>query len=905
MASKTKNRANILSVALRLMLLVLFCGAAYAVYRHAGAEKPGMTSIIIIGVLLLCAAAVLVQLVIWAFIWVKHERVSELGLHIVRYAVILTAVALCLFILLSVDYMELYSETHMNELRQNVISGSVYMQQAIGDSVKDDAQYFSQLQQAADELLLDTEENANRHVCLYLKTDALSTGTSDFASFDDKYLGISTSSEIPCGADTEVLNLVLSQFSVEYCDDLTVGTYMLVSAYAPVFSINGEPVGVLEICETKQIAAGVFRFATLELCLKLLSLVAFFSFMFYGCMQFVDIVLRPRRFDRSRKVLSCGRESVRPILFFITLSASLPVMMLLFAENIRTLASPWHIPFELGSYIPFMVYAAGIAAGQLFCRENRSTLSEIPADGGMILSFLCNLALCLFMDWDALSGLGLSDNVIFMLALIFLCGFGYGIAYRITAKFQAQSDALFGYDKYVYLCSCLGTISGIILGSLIIENYSNVMLRIVSCILTAFTAVIAILLLEDLKSTVEIDESSKDTLTSYAGGMVGIAPVGLACCYCWIYLSEYMYSNGISTAAIGFCAAMPIISFCFGNRLRLRHRFAQRASIAISAGLAGLSFIPMALLPSFTSAVISCAIICVAVIFAASGIYSTAHTDELKKLTVRAIPLLLAGMVAAILALTAGNGSLELFIAAGIAGVSAIIFLLSKYPSRSVVESALPALTAGAGDDASLPSQAEQKKELAEPKIAADKNQSEMSSDSELTTESADADNEQTERSDADDVLLPLPEPKKPEVETNIHHDDEGDTLPVSDGSVTETNESEQEYDKSEEDSEDKHKNVLSEDESEAVQQIDTAEQPAAESPPDAEQPVGDAEMPAATTDGEAINAEEEGEEFDADSAIKAALARAEAAKRAKEKWQRYSENAAHDNAPDVDETNQ
>ncbi len=692
---KRKTRPNILNVSLRLLLIAVFSGGAYAIYRISGAENPPVISLVGIGALLLCTAVILIQLIVWGLIWVKNERVSELGMHIVRYAVTLTAISLCVFVLLSLDYGKLYAATHMNELKQNVISGSVFLQPAIGEGVEDDTQYFIQLGQSADSLLIDAEENADRFVCLYLKNDALSLGDSGFTSVEGGYIGLSTNDYIGCSANPEILDRVIERFSVEYQENVTVGTFNLTSVYSPVFSVNGEPVGVLGICEINQPGAGILRFANLELCLKLLALVSFFSFAFYGCMQLVDILLRPRQFDRSRRVLSCGRESARPILFFITLSASLPVMMLLFADNIRSLMDIYELPFGIGTYIPFIAYLVGIAIGQLFGRGNRKTLSEIPADAGLLFSFLCNLALCLFMDWKALSGLGLAENVIFVLVLVFICGLGYGIAYRITAKFQAQSDALFGYDKYVYLCSCLGAIAGIVFGGILIENFSNVTLRIISCIITAFTAVIAIFLLEDLKSTVEIDESSKDTLTSYAGGIAGIIPVGLACCYVWIYLAEYMFTNEISIAAIGFCSVMPIIAFCFGNRLRLKHRMAQRGSLIISAVLSAISFIPMALIPSFSMAVAASLIVSIAVIFAASGVYSTTRHGELKKLTFRAMPLLFIGIIAAVIANNVGNNMISQLVGAGLCLVFMLVFLVSKYPSRPIIESKLPAITAG------------------------------------------------------------------------------------------------------------------------------------------------------------------------------------------------------------------
>jgi len=942
---KKRNKPNILSVSLRLVLMVLFAGAAYAVYHFSGADKPGLISLIGIGVLAACAAVILIQLIVWGLIWVKNERVSELGLHIVRYAVTLTAVSLCVFVLLSIDYVELFSATHVNELRQNAMSASIYVQDAVGEGVQDDAQYFMLVEQSMHELLLDTEENELRHACLYLKTDIESAGNSGFVPAAEGYLGLSTNEIMPCSADGEILDRVMSRFSVEYLDNIKVGTYTLMAAYSPVFSVNGEPIGVLEICEIKQIGAGVFRFATLELCLKLLALIAFFSFMFYGCMQLVDIVLRPRQFDRSRRVLSCGRESARPILFFITLSASLPIMMLLFADNVRSLLDVYQLPFGIGAYVPFIVYILGIVIGQLFGRRHRSTLSEIPADAGLVFSFLCNLALCLFMDWKKLSGLGIANNVIFMLVLFFICGLGYGIAYRITAKFQAQSDALFGYDKYVYLCSCLGAISGIVLGALVIENYSNVTLRIISCILTAFTAVIAILLLEDLKSTVKIDESCKDTLTSYAGGIVGIIPVGLACCFVWIYLTDYMYRNSISTAAIGFCAVLPVVAFCFGNRLRLKHRTAQRSTILISGIISALAFTVMALWPSFRIAVLSCVLVCVAVIFAASGIYSTTRHGELKKFTFKALPLLFVGIILMILALNIGDGMINLLITSGLCAVFMIIFLICKYPSRPVAQEQLPAITDGrpkqstpvvvppavnddpeekADDAAQSEETSDQKEDEQEepPVVIPISEESEPEEPQTEESEEKEASEEVEEKEDSEDKgnteadetpIVVFPEDDSEEEnasEPQEEQADEHESVPVPAESAEpepeETSEETPAENKAEDDEEDDRLPIIFFDEPEAdapdsdvLEEAsedssdvpDSVSDDASAAEPEAVEPSVDERLPETDTSNTAATetADSSGEAEEEISEEAAAALRAAAAQRAKENWQRYN----------------
>lgn len=691
----TKNGPNLLSVSLRILIIAFLSIGAYSLYKLSGAGEMPIYSKVGICVLLGAAAVVLLQLIVWGLKWVRHERVSELGLHIVRFAVTLTAVALCVFVLLSFDYADLYSITEQNELRQHALAGRIYIQNEIGEQIADDEQYFAELGQAVNSMLLESEKNTERYACLYLRTESEKYTDSGFSRINDSYIGVSTNSNIPCSADVEQITRVLNKSVIEIADNQKIGAYTIVSAYSPVFTESGMPVGVLEISDVKHGGMDIFHFATLELCLKLLALITFFSFAFYGFMQLVDILLRPRQFDRSRRLLSCGRESARPVLFLVAFSAAMPVMMLLFADNLRALADPINLPFGIGSYLPLVIYLAGIALGQLIARRETVIISEVPADVGLVISFLCNLALCLFMDWKKLSSLGLADNILFMFLLIFVCGAGYGVAYRITAKFQAQADAMFGNDKYVYLCSCLGAMSGIVLGGLLIENYSNITLRIISCILTAFTAVIAIILLENLKSTVDAREIYKDTLTSYAGGIMGIIPVGLACCFNWIYLTGYMFNEDISVAAIAFCAVAPIIAFCFGNRLRIRNRAMQKLTLSVSGAAAAISFVPMALAPSFNMAVLSCALVCLSVIFAGSGVYSMARHGELKKICSRLMPLFLIGILIAAVMLKVEAQKIILLAAAAVSVISMIIFIISKFPSRPVIGSSMPAITDG------------------------------------------------------------------------------------------------------------------------------------------------------------------------------------------------------------------
>ncbi|MBQ9993762.1 MAG: hypothetical protein IJP17_03530, partial [Clostridia bacterium] len=146
---KHENKANILSVSIRLAIIAAMLGGAFFLYTQLQKQllvsAQGAAPIIFkVGISLFIAAAVIVlaQLVAWAFKWVGKERVSELGLHIVRFAAILTAVVLSVFAMMTKDYNDQYYAAIENELCQQALAGRMYIQQGIGEDVEDSISYY-------------------------------------------------------------------------------------------------------------------------------------------------------------------------------------------------------------------------------------------------------------------------------------------------------------------------------------------------------------------------------------------------------------------------------------------------------------------------------------------------------------------------------------------------------------------------------------------------------------------------------------------------------------------------------------------------------------------------------------------------------------------------------------------
>lgn len=687
------KKPNVLQVAVRLLLIIAALFGAYSFVDRVGIAKFKLWHSICFYVLLAFAALVLLQLIVWGLSWVRNERVSELGLHIVRFAVILAAVAMSVFVMLSVDYTKQYRSTLSNELEQQALAVRVYVQNAIGSEVSADPAYLEGLGQKMQAALDDNASNADRHVVLYLRDPAGFGAESGFLTFS------SSENDPPC-ADEKILWDVIRSNKLAF-DEYTAADAVPVSgsdvvtaiasaqaasyysAFTPVCTSDGKPAGVLELCERRPAKMSVFSFASLELFLSVAAFICMFSFLFYGFMQLVDIALRPRKFDKSRKVLSCGREAVRPVLFFVTLIAALPVMMFFYSEEIRRLVSMGGFGERIGSVLMLLVYLLGIGVGMIVMRGQRAKLSELPSDIAIGVSALCNIGMMLLLDWKKLEGNTVLRNWVLVALLVLVSGICLGISYRTISKFQGQSDALFGVDKYAYLCSCLGAIAGITLGAVLMDISGDMAVRIFMIILSVVTCVISTLLLEDLESTVDTSKSYVDQLAQYDGAILTICAVGLACCFDWVYITSYFYRNGYSIAALAFCIAAPIIAFCFGNRLHLRSRNAMRTALVISAALSAAAFLPMIISPSEIMAFASCMILCLAVIFASAGLYSSMkHKEERTICFGKVRPLLFVGILAFALIVNLSTSRIFLLSGAVLALAAGIAALVTKFPNR-------------------------------------------------------------------------------------------------------------------------------------------------------------------------------------------------------------------------------
>lgn len=659
-AKKKKSiffQPNIISVSVRFVILAALAALGWKMLSGAAISAFTAREYIISGLILLPAAAIVIELIVWGLKWTKDERVSELGLHIVRFAVILFAVMNGIFVMLSLDYTSQYRDNISTELTEQALAGRIYMQHAIGQSLDFNPKETGELKTALESMLIsdsDTATGRNRCSVIYLFTDGQEVtyqdlgfqdpGESfDFVDMEHTIAAFSTSPDMLPSDDKELLSRVRNTGIVEFRNTGRKENGSL-SAFSTVYTTTGRPVGVLEVRQSNNDLLNVFSFATLELFLRMAAFICLFSFGFYGVMQLLDIALRPRNFDKSRSVLSCGREAARPILFFVMLTASLPLTLLLFSSSLRETVNIPKLPQGVGNIAPAIIYLVGISLGFIMVKHTGARLTELPSNLALGITVFCNIALILMLDRD-IAFLRPYNSYVTILALIFVSGVCYGISFSTIKKFQKQSDRLFGYDKYSYLCVCLGGITGTILGAVVMDYKGDLYVRVLMVIFSAVTTVMSIILLEDLDTTASPDYVRSGTSGMSPGVLIAAVPIAALLGFVWVYICEYIQNKGYGAASAAFCAVMPVIAFCFGNRLRLRTKGSRRAAVVVSILLAAASFIPLLRNHNPTMAAASALAASFAVIFASAGLYSALCKEERSRFMGAFLPLLMLSMV--------------------------------------------------------------------------------------------------------------------------------------------------------------------------------------------------------------------------------------------------------------------
>ncbi len=684
--NKQKNAPNVLSVTLWLSLMAVMILAAGLVYYFAGSDPSGYEKIVIY-VLLGGAALVVLRLAIWGFSWTRNERVSELGLHIVRFAVILTAVTLCVFAMMSSDYSAQYRQSAGNELRQQALAGRIHLQDMLGEELGMDAPYYQELYDRLPGLLDRSGTNDGRHVNLYLfvSPERQPAGTAfDEMDGNSGIFAASTNSRIGATAAPEYIDRVYREGQLTF-SEYSRGEGSFMSAFVPVFTTAGRPVGVLELCEPGVSSASMFGFAAIELLLRISALIAMFSFGFYGVMQLLDILLRPRKVDRSCRVLSCGREAARPVLFFVAMCSGLPLMLLVHADEMKNLITLDFLPDWLSgitTLLPAGLYLLCFLTGWLVTRKTGKRLTEAPSNISLIAATVCTLMLMLIKDTSLFDKVAFLKEWYIPLALIAICGLCYGISFRTISKYQAQSDMLFGKDKYAYLCTALGVITGIILGAWLLDASGEPGVKVAMLLLNAASGAISIKLLEDLDQTVDISERAGSRISSVAGLMLPLIPLGILCGFVWVYLTGYLAGSDYSVTARSIITVAPVVAFCFGNRLRLKTVKAQRSALCLAGVIAGLAYLPMVWTPAPVMAVASCGLLCLAVIFMSAGVYSVLLPNERGGAFSGLAAGAAVGAIASSLLSGFYAGRLAMLIAGLVTVGLSLLILATKFPNR-------------------------------------------------------------------------------------------------------------------------------------------------------------------------------------------------------------------------------
>ncbi|MCL2486770.1 MAG: hypothetical protein FWE86_04135, partial [Oscillospiraceae bacterium] len=125
-----RRGANLLTVSWRAAVVAALLGGALA----SALLLQNALGIILAAALGGAALLSSVRLIGWGLKWVKNKRVSELGLNIVRFSVIITAVVLTIFIMLSIDYTRQHADAAASDLMETTLAGRLYIQSKITDN---------------------------------------------------------------------------------------------------------------------------------------------------------------------------------------------------------------------------------------------------------------------------------------------------------------------------------------------------------------------------------------------------------------------------------------------------------------------------------------------------------------------------------------------------------------------------------------------------------------------------------------------------------------------------------------------------------------------------------------------------------------------------------------------------
>ena len=714
MNNESKRGVNLLTVSWRAAIIIaLITGAVVCALL-----VPGAAGIVLAALLGASAIPFTVQLIIWASKWIKQECVSELGLQIVRFSVIITAAVMTIFIMLSIDYTRQHSESATADLMQTTLAGRIYMQSAItdqelttnnvpidnnqninqntmmqevpsGSEIPSAAEIgplnnpvYSSIQYAVDNLLLRANQENNkmerRVACFYFldENETLTTFKSDPAFSP----GVNDSS------DYQLIYQHARRDSLDLKHKTLGGLKYNVSS-CPVYSESGRLCGLLEIYEQKGAAISIFRFAGGELWLSVAGLIALFSFGFYGIMQLADILLRPRQFDPT-KILPFGRESVRPVLFFAALAITTPLYHILYDDGAHLSEL---LDSKVSGFLSLSLFLIGVIAGLALARLPKNRLLAFPAYAGA------------FAGLAAFSAAEIIGNPYASIITLPAAGLGLGVNYRTAARYQVHSDAVYGRDDYSYLSPALGTISGILLGGFSAGKISGYGAIVLSCALMAASGIVSIIMLRGIKFTDKYGMNGKEKLVSLKGPLVILSAVGLSVIYSVIYLPSIVVSWKMPGVPAAFCAILPMTAFCTGNRLRLHTRAGQRLALFVSGIFSAVSFLPVIIWTSIYTLVFSILLSSCAVLFLSAVMYSVLQPAEMRRLLRIACPLSFVGLVIFAGIFTLDISNVLLLVPAGITAALTTIFIsVSRFPLRRPSDGNFAAITGEVQKDAFL-----------------------------------------------------------------------------------------------------------------------------------------------------------------------------------------------------------
>lgn len=561
----------------------------------AKAEKLQTAVYVMLGI----GAVLLVLTGIVMLIKAAKTKVTEYAMHCMRFAIIIIAVSISSFMLLSGDFGRQETVTRENELIQVSRAASVRLSEAIGE----DSGTFEENFQPVSDAVFSLFDSADEKDALFLYSDNITNGVCDIPA--------ESVSACVCGDITVNADSVKRAQAACADDTLTLSyteddehEYRIVTV--PVYNTDGRCVGALEISEnlTAKSAIDLINF---PLIITIAGAVILLIILYCVLMNLIEVLLRPRIGEDpsglgANAAFRLGNESARSISLLMSMCVTLPILPVIFDFSEPSKAffaekASW-MPEVIAPFVPLLAYMLTCILGNRLASFPRNRLLAPVITAGGILSIAGIVGVMKFEDF------------LYKLISIAVWGLGCGIAGRMCDKYRVYARYSFNGDTSAIYSPYLGLASGVLLGGFLYVGGAHT-LMIFAAVITGVLSVLALFLYRNADCS-HIDRSGdEDFLNEVYSSRGGLGRFGLLAVvfsvvltFTWFALTVYLIGLGIAPTAIAFGAACVILGGgVLGNLYRKAETPILRFMFALSGLLLAASLVPFAIAPGATTAI--------------------------------------------------------------------------------------------------------------------------------------------------------------------------------------------------------------------------------------------------------------------------------------------------------------